>query len=308
MSSKIIVTGGTGFIGRNLCASLSNSNYEIIVLSRNIEIAKKIFGGNATPVSWDGKSAAGWIDHVDGAHAIINLAGENIGSGRWTQKKKQRILESRIQAGKAVVEAIRQTKNKPRVLLQASGIGIYGDRDDELLDETSAPGSGFMSDLAQQWEQSVQEVAAMGVRLVYLRTGVVLATDADFIQRVMLPFRLFIGGHLGSGKQWISWIHLDDEVAAIKFLLENDGLKGVFNLSAPNPLTYKKFFKTLGKVMKRPSWLHVPGFLLKILLGEMAEGLILSGQRAIPKKLLDAGFGFNHPELENALKDILNES
>jgi len=308
MSSKIIVTGGTGFIGRNLCASLSNANYEIIVPSRNIEIAKKIFGGNATPVSWDGKSAAGWIDHVAGAHAIINLAGENIGSGRWTQKKKQRILESRIQAGKAVVEAIRQTKNKPRVLLQASGIGIYGDRDDELLDETSAPGSGFMSDLAQQWEQSVQEVAAMGVRLVYLRTGVVLATDADFIQRVMLPFRLFIGGHLGSGKQWISWIHLDDEVAAIKFLLENDGLKGVFNLSAPNPLTYKKFFKTLGKVMKRPSWFHVPGFLLKILLGEMAEGLILSGQRAIPKKLLDAGFGFNHPELENALKDILNES
>jgi hypothetical protein len=136
---------------------------------------------------------------------------------------------------------------------------------------------------------------------------VVLAKDADFIKRVLLPFRLFIGGHLGSGKQWISWIHLDDEVGAIKYLLEKEGLRGVFNLSAPHPVTYKQFFKTLGKVMKRPSWFHVPAFMLKILLGEMAEGLVLSGQRAIPKKLLDAGFEFNYPELENALKDILNK-
>jgi uncharacterized protein (TIGR01777 family) len=210
------------------------------------------------------------------------------------------------EAGKAIVEAINKAKNKPQVLLQASGIGIYGDRNNELLNETASPGAGFMPDVARQWEQSVNEVEAMGVRLVYLRSGVVLGDDADFIERILIPFRLFIGGHLGTGKQWISWIHLDDEVSAIKFLLERKELNGVFNLSAPNPLTYKVFFKTLGQVMNRPSWFHVPVWLLKIFLGEMAEGLILSGQRAIPKRLLEAGFKFSYPELESALMDILN--
>lgn len=305
MPQKIIITGGTGFIGQSLCASLASANYEILVLSRNIPSAKSILGGNVFPVFWDGKNIDSWIDHVDGASAIINLAGENIGAGRWTRKKKQRILNSRIHAGRAIVEAIRQVSSKPKVLLQASGIGIYGDRHDELLDESSAPGSGFMPELAHQWEQSVQEVAALGVRLVYLRTGVVLSKNADFIKRVLLPFRFFLGGHLGSGKQWLSWIHLDDEVAAITFLLERNDLAGAFNLAAPNPATYQEFFKTLGNVMKRPSWFHVPGFLLKILLGEMAEGLILSGQRAIPQQLLNAGFRFKHPALEHALREIV---
>jgi hypothetical protein len=165
-----------------------------------------------------------------------------------------------------------------------------------------------MPDLAREWEQSVNEVAAMGVRLLYLRTGVVLGVGADFIKRILLPFRLFFGGHLGTGNQWISWIHLADEVSAIKFLLEQEKLNGVFNLSAPNPLTYKAFFKTLGNIMNRPSWFHVPAWLLKILLGEMAEGLILSGQRAIPKRLLEAGFKFRHPQLESALIDILGQN
>lgn len=305
MSPKIIVTGGTGFIGRNLCLSLSRANYKIIVLTRNIEVANKLFEGKVTPVSWDGKSCESWFDHVEGAHAIINLAGENIGSGRWTRRKKQRILESRLHAGNAIVAAIRKVKNKPDVLLQASGIGIYGDRRDDLLDESASPGHGFMPDLARDWEQSVKEVTAMGVRLAYLRTGVVLAAEADFIKRVLLPFRLFVGGHLGSGKQWISWIHLDDELRAIKYILEKNALTGAFNLSAPNPLTYKEFFKILGNVMNRPAWFPVPGFLLKLALGEMAEGLILTGQRTIPKKLSAAGFEFNYPEIETALQEIL---
>ena len=308
MSQKILITGGTGFIGRNLCSRLSEAGYGIVVLTRNTEKAKQIFGDKVKPVQWDNKSATGWLDHADGAQAIINLAGDNIGSGRWTQKKKQRILESRIHAGTAVLEAIRQVENKPKVLLQASGIGIYGDRHDDLLDETASPGSGFMPDLANQWEQSVKEVAEMGVRLVYLRTGVVLAKDADFIKRVLLPFRFFIGGHLGSGKQWISWIHLDDEIRAIEFLLKRKDLQGVFNLSTPNPVTYQAFFKSFGNAMNRPSWFHVPGFMLKILLGEMAEGLILNGQRAIPKKLLKAGFEFNYPELEPALTEIIKKT
>lgn len=305
MLKKIIVTGGTGFIGRNLCLKLIASNYNIIMLTRNIDKAKKIFSNSITPVQWDGKSATGWVEHVNAAHAIINLAGENIGSGRWTQKKKKAILESRIRAGQLIAEAINKVETKPVILLQASGIGIYGDRRDERLDESCTPGNGFMPDLARQWEQSVKDIEKIGVRLVYLRTGVVLEKDADFLKRILLPFRLFIGGHLGSGKQWISWIHLEDQLRAIKFLLESKDLTGIFNLCAPNPLTYKEFFKIMSKVMNRPSWFHVPGFLLKLLFGEMAEELILSGQRAYPDRLLDAGFNFKYPELESALVEIL---
>jgi len=305
MAKKIIITGGTGFIGKKLCQELAASGYELFILTRNIERTNKIFVNNFTPLEWDGETSNGWLNYADGAYAIINLAGENIGSGRWTRNKKKSILQSRLLAGKAVIEAINKAKNKPSVLIQASGIGIYGDRGDEILDETSAIGTGFMPELARQWEQSVNEAEAIGARLVYLRTGVVLGENADFIRRVLLPFRLFFGGYLGSGKQWISWIHLADEVNAIKFLLEREDLSGVFNLSAPAPLTYKAFFRTLGKVLNRPSWFHVPGFLLKILLGEMAESLILSGQRAIPKRLFEAGFEFKYPELESALLAIL---
>lgn len=305
MSPKIIVTGGTGFIGRHLCSALAAANNDVIVLTRNINKAKAIFNNKVTPVYWDGKSSAGWLEYADGAHAIVNLAGENIGAGRWTRKRKNRILESRIHAGQAVVEAVIRAKKKPTVLIQASGIGIYGDRKDEILDEASLIGSSFMPDLARQWEQSVKEVAKLGVRVACIRSGVVLGKGADFLKRILLPFRFFIGGHLGSGKQWISWIHLEDEVKAIKFLLEREELNGVFNLATPNPVTYKNFSKILGKLMKRPSWFHVPAFVLKILLGEMAEGLVLSGQRAIPKRLLAARFEFTYPELESALKEIL---
>lgn len=305
MSRKIIITGGAGFIGRRLCRELVESGYDVVILTRDIDRAKKILGDKVKPINWDGMTSASWLKFADGAYAVINLAGDNIGAGRWTKKKKRRILQSRIDAGKAVVEAIATVKNQPTVVIQASGIGIYGDRKDEILAESAALGSGFMPELARQWEQSVAEIEQLGVRVAYIRTGVVLGADADFLKRTLLPFRWFIGGHLGSGKQWLSWIHLDDEVRAIKFLLERQDLNGTFNLAAPNPSTYKNFFRILGKVMKRPSWFHVPGFLLKILLGEMAEGLILSGQRAIPKRLLEAGFNFSHPELEPALQEIL---
>jgi len=305
MSQRIVVTGGTGFIGKKLCEELISEEYEVVVLTRNLEKAKEILGEMVTPIHWDGKSSTGWFQYVEDTYAIINLAGENIGTGRWTRKKKKIILQSRINAGKAIIEAVTNVKKKPKVMLQASGIGIYGNRGDELLDESSPLGSSFMPALARQWEQSVKVIELMGVRVAYLRTGVVLGEGAEFLRRTLLPFRFFIGGHLGSGNQWISWIHCEDEVRAIKFLLEQEVLNGVFNLSGPNPLKYKDFFKTLGKIMKRPSWFHVPGFLLKLILGEMAKELILSGQRAIPKRLLEAGFEFTYPELESALREVL---
>ncbi len=305
MTKKIIVPGGTGFIGKMLCNELIAANYDIFVLTRNIEKAKNIFGDHIKAAMWDGKSSQKWVELANDAYAIINLAGDPIASIRWTRKKKLRILESRLNAGKAIIETVAKAEIKPKLLLQASGIGYYGNRGEELLDESSSQGSGYLADVAYQWEQSVKEVEKMGVRIIYLRSGLVLGKGAGILSRVLLPFRFFIGGHLGSGEQWLPWIHLVDEVKAIRFLLENEDLNGIFNLASPNPMQSKDFFKTLGKVMKRPSWFYVPEFWLKIIFGEMAEELILSGQRAIPKRLLEAGYEFTYTEAEDALREIL---
>lgn len=306
MRKKIIISGATGFIGQPLCRDLLKSNYELVVLTRNSRNAQRLLGNRITALEWDGTSPPASLDRLEDALAIINLAGENIGAGRWTKKKKQRMLDSRVQAGHAMASLVAQLKNKPLVFLQASGIGIYGDRGATVLDESASPGTGFLPDLAQQWEASVKEIETMGCRVVYLRTGVVLGQGGGFMSRAILPFRFFIGGHWGDGQQWISWIHLIDEVRAIEFLMTRENIAGVFNLAAPNPLTARDFMRTVGKLLHRPSWLHVPAFALKALLGEMAEGLILSGQRALPKRLAAAGFEFQFPSIEAALQDLLS--
>ena len=303
--SRCIISGATGFIGRILCSHLVEEGYEVVALSRNIDKGRETLGSQVKVIKWDAQRAEGWVQFADGAFAIINLAGDNIGSGRWTQEKKQRILQSRLNSGRAVVDAVEQARNKPKVVIQASGIGVYGDRGDERCDESTPLGTGFLPEVGRQWEASTQGVTDFGVRHVVIRTGVVLGKNEGFLQRNMLPFRLFCGGHFGSGTQWLSWIHIDDEVRAIQFLMENEKAQGVFNLDAPNPLTSKEFAKTLGRVMRHPAWLPVPGFLLKIALGEMAQGLILSGQRGVSKRLSDLGFIFNYPELESALREIL---
>ncbi len=305
VSKRIIITGATGFIGRPLCTHLVEEGYDVVALSRNPVKGAESLPDNISVVKWDAKTAEGWANYADGTYAIINLAGENIGSGRWTQGRKQKILQSRLNAGKAVVQAVERAENKPKVVIQASGIGYYGDRGEEVLDESSLAGSGFLSEVAKQWEESARKVESFGVRYLMIRTGVVLGADGGFLSRVTLPFRLFVGGRLGSGKQWISWIHIDDEVKAIAFLMERQDLQGAFNLTAPNPVTSKDFFSIVGKVMKRPSWLPVPSFLLRLMLGKMAEELILSGQRAAPKRLLECGYEFLFPEAESALGEIL---
>jgi len=279
-----------------------------VALSRNPKRGGESLPPQVKIVNWDARTAEGWADLADGAYAIINLAGENIGSGRWTERKKRMILESRLTAGKAVIEAVEKLENKPKVVIQASGIGYYGDRGDEVLDEFSSPDSGFLTEVAKRWEESTKKVESFGVRHVIIRTGVVLGAGGGFLSRVLLPFRLFVGGRLGSGKQWIPWIHIDDEVGVIVFLMEKEKLQGVFNLTAPNPLTSEEFFRFLGKAMRRPSWLPVPNFVLRLLLGEMAQELILSGQRAMPKRLLDSGYDFLYPYAESALRQILTES
>ncbi len=303
----IIITGATGFIGKALCFRLLKEGYEVIALSRNLEKAKKILGNDVTVVEWDGRSCRGWQDYANGAYAVVNLAGENIGSGRWTPKRKQSILQSRLDAGRAVVEAAKSVEKKPRVIIQASAVGYYGFRGDEIIDESSSPGEGFLVEVVKKWEQSTQEVESQKIRRVIIRSGVVLGKEGGAVLRLIKPFRLFVGGHLGSGKQWISWIHLEDEVNAILFLIQREDLKGVFNLTAPHQLIQKDFAHILGKVMKRPSWLPVPGFALRLFFGEMAKEMLLSGQRVRPGRLLEAGYRFLYPQAELAIKEILGK-
>lgn len=303
---RVVITGATGFIGRALCKELLDSGYEVVALSRSVDRGREVLGQNVTVAAWDGRSAQGWAQYAEGARAVVNLAGESIAAGRWTRAKKEEILKSRLNAGKAVTEAVTLARVKPAVVIQSSGIGYHGSAGDEVVDESSHPGTGFLSRVAEKWEASTKEVEAMGTRQVIIRTGVVLGKDGGALPRLLTPFRLFVGGPLGSGKQWFPWIHLDDEVKAIRFLIERDDLRGAFNLVAPEPVTTRDFCRTLGRVMKRPSWFKVPALMLRLLFGEMAEEVLLSGQKAVPKRLLEAGFDFKFADVESALRDILD--
>jgi uncharacterized protein (TIGR01777 family) len=303
---RVIITGATGFIGRALCQELQGS-YEIIALSRNKSKAGKILSELADVVQWDGHTSKGWIDYVDGDSAIINLAGENIASGRWSKAKKERILNSRLAASGAVLSAIKEAKNRPKVVIQGSAVGYYGGRGDELLDEDSSGSEGFLAEVCRQNEGFMNEIQNMAVRCAIIRTGVVLGAGGGVLQKLLPAFKFYLGGCIGDPKVWFPWISLKDEISSIKFLLENNQTSGVFNLTSPEPLLLGQFHDILGRVLKKPVWLHPPGFLLKLAMGEMAEELLLSGQRVVPKRLLEAGFEFGYSDLTNALVDILSE-
>jgi hypothetical protein len=306
---RIVVTGGTGLIGRALLQSLAGDGCEAVVLSRFPERARDLPEGIRV-VGWDGASADGWFPAADGADAIVNLAGANIGGehflpSRWTQARKRLIRDSRVKAGRAVVEAVSKMSQKPRVVIQASGVGYYGFCGDEELGEEAPAGDDFGARLARdEWEPSTEPVEDLGVRRAILRTGAVLDADHGALPRLVLPFRLFVGGHWGSGRQWISWIHLEDEVRAIRFLIENEQARGAFNLVAPGAVTNADFGRALGRVLKRPYWFPIPGFALRWVFGEVTS-VLLEGQRAVPKRLLDLGFTFRFPDVTSALVDLL---
>jgi len=300
---RVVITGATGFIGRALCKAL-HKDYEVIALSRDASRAAKSIGEMAKIIEWDGRTTGSWYKQANGAFAIINLAGENVASGRWNESKKAGILHSRLDSSRAVLEVIKQADKKPTVVILASAIGYYGSRQDELLEETSTPGKGFLANLCRRVESYAEEIEGVGVRCVVIRTGVVLGRDGGAFAKLVKPFRFFLGGHLGSGRQWFSWIHLEDEVKAIKFLLENEHHKGVFNLTAPEPVTMKEFCKILGKVLHRPAWLNVPALAARLAFGEMADEMLLSGQKVLPKRLLNTGFDFKYTNVEQALNDI----
>jgi len=303
---RVVITGATGFIGKALCSEL-HKDYEVIALSRNMAKAKTLLGETAEPIQWDGRTWQGWADYVDGAMGIINLAGENIASGRWSKAKKERILGSRLAALQAVLAVIREAKKKPEVVVQASAVGYYRGRGDEMLDEDSSGGEGFLAQVCRRSEGLAKEIQDLGVRCVIIRTGIVLGAGGGVLQKLMGPFRFYLGGCYGDPKVWLSWISLKDEISAIRFLLENCEKSGVFNLTSPEPVRLGQFHDNLGEVIARPAWLKPPGFLLKLAMGEMAQELLLSGQRVVPKRLLEAGFEFGYSDLTKALVDILSE-
>lgn len=306
---RVIITGGTGFIGRNLAAELAASGHEVILLSRSPAQARGLPAG-VRAERWDGRSAQGWGPLADAAGAIVNLAGENLaGAGllpaRWTPERKALIRQSRLDAGRAVVEAVSAARSKPRAVIQASGIGHYGAIADRVLTEADPPGADFLARLTVEWEASTAAVVAQGVRHVSIRSAAVLSPAEGALPRLMLPMRLCVGGPLGSGRQGFAWIHPADEAAAIRFLIEHEAAAGPFNLVAPQPTTYAEFARTLARVMRRPYWLPTPGFALRGLLGEAAS-IVLEGQCAAPQKLLDLGFAFRFPTAEAALRDLLS--
>jgi uncharacterized protein (TIGR01777 family) len=246
VSMRVIITGGTGLIGSALTTDLVRQEHEVIVLSRNPQAHSSHLPPGATAEQWDGKSATGWGRLVDGAGAIINLAGENLAAGPWTATRKRAIVDSRVNAGQAITQAIYEAGLKPQVVIQSSAVGYYGSRGKELLTEESSPGSDYLSKVCVQWEASTAGVENLGVRRVVIRTGVVLSKQGGALPLFTLPFRFFTGGPLGSGRQWIPWIHIADEIAAIRFLLENPSTSGAYNLCAPDPLQQSEFASLLG--------------------------------------------------------------
>jgi len=300
-SKKIIITGATGFLGTELSKHFSEKGYDVISFSRNpikskqkLPFASEHFEFN--PLKPNSKLK----DAVDGADAVINLAGAGIGDKRWTKSYKELVLNSRIDSTNYIVELIRQSKNPP-MLLNASAIGYYGDCGDTLLNEDSPKGSGFLSDVTYKWEAKASEAQDI-TNVAAARIGIVLDKNGGALKRMLLPFKLFAGGPLGSGRQFWSWIHLSDVLYAFDFIIENK-LSGPVNIVSPNPIRMKAFAKELGRAMKRPSFLPVPAFALKIILGESAE-MVLNSQKVLPNKLTENGYNFKYSELSSAMKDI----
>ena len=297
---RVVVAGGSGFLGRALTDGLVAKGHEPVVLTRGGERA----AGATRYVHWDpdGSAAGTWIREIDGADAIVNLSGENLGARRWTGRRKDQLRESRILATRTLVSAVRAAPRRPAVFVQGSGAGYYGFAGEEVLDESFPPGQDFLGQLAVAWEAEAHPAAALGCRLVFVRSGVVLSNEAEAVRKLRLPFKLFVGGPLGSGRQYFSWIHRDDWVALVTWAIEHESVFGVFNATAPGPVTNAEFSAALGRSVNRPSWLRVPAFALRILLGEMADGMLLNGQRVVPKRAMDQGFVFKYPAIDAALQ------
>ncbi|MBD2464049.1 TIGR01777 family protein [Oscillatoria sp. FACHB-1407] len=306
---KVAVTGATGFVGGYLVKRLQQEGHTVVVLTRDAQRGKQMFPSssfaNVEVVAYTPLESGDWQRAIAGCDGVVNLAGAPIAESRWTPERKQEILDSRVIGTRKIVEAIAQANPKPSVLINSSAIGYYGTSETSTFDETSAAGDDFLAEVCKAWEAEAQAVKASGTRLVILRTGIVLGMGGA-IAKMLLPFQLFAGGPIGSGRQWFSWIHINDLVSLIVKALTDSSLEGTFNATAPNPVRMNEFCNVLGQVMHRPSWLPVPDFVLETLLGDAAR-VVLEGQQVLPKQTLATGFAYQYDTLKPALKQVLGK-
>lgn len=299
---KVAITGATGFVGSRLVERLSAEGHQILVLTRNLAAAQKVFP-NLEIVAYTPTASGAWQEAIALCDGVVNLAGEPIAEKRWTPQQKQEILNSRKLGTQKIVEAIVQANPKPKVLVNASAIGYYGTSEIATFDETSPPGKDFLAEVCQAWEAEAQKVTQAGVRVVILRLGIVLG-QGGAIAKMIAPFKVFAGGPLGTGRQWFSWIYLDDLVNLIIQGLTKPEMEGAFNATAPNPVRMSELAQTMGEIMQRPSWLPVPSFALETLLGEGAM-VVLEGQQVLPQRTQASGFNYQYSTVKQALKEIV---
>jgi uncharacterized protein (TIGR01777 family) len=305
---RVFVTGGTGLVGRRLLKRLRERGDQPVILTRRYAYARQLFGPEITLVEGDPMQAGDWMDAIADCDAVIHLAGENVFGRRWNAKYKALLRDSRIQSTQHIVEALgrkpRRVDGQAKTLVNASAIGFYGPRGDEELTEDSPPGSDFLAALCLEWEKAARAVESAGVRCAKIRVGVVLDREGGALAKLLTPFRMGAGGPVGSGQQWMSWIHHADLIGLFLLALDRADAAGPFNGTAPNPVTNRDFGKTLGRVLHRPAFVRTPGLALRVLLGEAAS-LVVTGQRVLPKRALELGYSFQYPTLEAALTEIL---
>jgi uncharacterized protein (TIGR01777 family) len=301
---KVLVTGSTGFVGSALVPFLTSSGHTVTSLVR----PKSAKPARAGPiVDWDPEASRLSPSVLESIEAVVHLAGENIAAGRWNDQRKARIRDSRVRSTRLLAETLARMSRPPKTFVCASAVGYYGDRGEERLTEQSPPGTGFLPDVCQQWEASTKPAAEKGIRVVNLRTGIVLSPSGGALAKMLTPFRLGGGGVIGDGRQYMSWISLDDMVRAIYHVILNDTLHGPANTVAPNPVTNREFTKTLGRVLGRPTVVPMPAFAARLAFGEMGDALLLASARVEPQRLLTSGYKFRHPELEGALRHLLGK-
>jgi uncharacterized protein (TIGR01777 family) len=298
---KVVIAGGTGLLGRALTAALTAEGHSVVVLTRSP--GGRPIASGVREAGWTADGTAGdWARELQEAEAVVNLTGAGIADARWTARRKEVLRASRVLSTRSLVTAIRSLSTRPAVFVQQGGVGYYGTTHGSLeLDESFPPGDDFMGRLAVAWEAEALPAAALGCRLIVLRTGLVLTPSEGALARMVTPFQWFVGGPVASGRQYLSWIHVDDWVRLVLWTIKTPELSGVFNATAPGPVTNAAFSKALGRALRRPSWVPVPGFALRVLFGEMAQAVLIEGQRVLPRRAVDLGFTFGHPEIGEAL-------
>lgn len=295
---KVLITGASGLIGKALQRSFEEKGWEMLLASRSEPKDEK-------HIKWTVEDGFSDPERLEGIDAVVHLAGESVNGLRWTDEKKKAIRDSRVIGTRNLVDAISKLKKKPKVLVASSAIGFYGERGDEEMTESSSAGTGFLPDVSKEWEAESRRAEDAGIRTVLLRTGIVLSKDGGALGTMLTPFKFGVGGVVGSGKQWMSWISLDDQVAIINFVIENESIRGAVNAVSPNPATNEEFTKTLGDVLYRPTILPLPEFAVSMMFGEMGDALLLASTKVLPKRLLDAGFEFKYPDLKPAIENAV---